>query len=859
MKRGFDGNAGSGGNGLGRLRGRLWHEVLEGRGEMSLDDVGEMGVREPYRMIVRRLKSLGCSQVRRIEDRLEATMREMGVTFDIARKNPWGNKPWHCDILPQIFLAEEWELLARATRERLAVYEMFLRDVYGNRDILRSRTIPVQVVLNSLYYQRVAVQLPRPEGAFLHLSGLNFTRRGDGRLLVRQHYFSNASGISYMMQNRRALSRVMPAYFKSASICSIIEAPTMMLELLRRFSDAAEPTVVLLSSGQQSPAYSEHTFLGRRMGIPVVLGQDLLVLKDVVYLKTINGLERVHVIFSRVADPWLDPLVFDPNSVLGVPGLVNCIRQGSVVLANAIGAQLADDRSLLGFDDLIYRFYTGREPEVAAVRTYWLGDLDCRELVFGDLESFSIRPVYGERLLTPPPGRKLTDYRRRQILTEVVARPWAFVAQPRLGDGLTLSFEGGRAYTSFEDQIVFARRESARRWDVFPGALTRISTKHSPYVASELGGGSKDTWVLRGDDEVGTGIEVVLEDEEGDKSVEPSQPALHVTSRVADAFYWMGRYLERAFSLSGMILTIENLELEELNMTERTLYRPVWNRILPRLERRKVVSRRNISSWEGRHHLALDDGEQGSVARAVLNSIWNADSITEVLSVEAWSVLDELRSKFGAAQFLLGDDEERVTAATRRICEVAVRLIPQFFGVAESTMLQDGGWKFCVLGQSMERACITVNALGSITRAVSQAGNEHEAEIQLSAFLRMLGCRDVYRRVFQMRIEFGEVLELLLVQPHVPRSVTSCLRKCLRLLGEMGEGEAVGAGRTLAEMEEVLEDIRGVAWSEVSVPCGKKGVVGREVEKLANRVFNLHDYVLDGFINHQVQISRSES
>ncbi|MFV0416190.1 MAG: circularly permuted type 2 ATP-grasp protein [Chthoniobacterales bacterium] len=839
---------------LKRLRGRVWHEVLEGRGDIQLDGISLRGVREPYKKIVKRLRSMGRVELRRAEDRLEATMREMGVTFDIERKNPWGHKPWYCDVLPQIFLAEEWEVLERVARERLAVYEMFLRDVYGNRDILRSRTIPVRVVLNSPYYQRVVPGLPRPDGAFLHLSGVCFSRQGDGRLRVKQHYFSNASGVSYMMQNRRALSRVLPSYFKSGAVCSIIEAPTKMLESLRRFSDAAEPTVVLLSPGELSPAYSEHAFLGRRMGIPVVLGKDLLVLKDVVYLKTINGLERVHVIFSRVADPWLDPLVFDPESVLGVPGLVHCIRQGSVVLANAIGSQLADDRSLLGFDDLIFRFYTGRGPEVPVLRTYWLGDLDCREMVLGDLESFVIRPVYGERLLTPGGGGTLTDYRRRKIVAEVGARPWAFVAQPVLGDALTLSFEKGRAYSSFGDHIVFARRESARRWEIFRGALTRISTRQVPYVASELGGGSKDTLVLRGEERCAEGVA------EGEESqyVEPPQPALHVTSRVADAFYWMGRYLERAFSLSGMILTIENLELEELNGAERTLYRPVWNRILPRLESRETVGNRNISSWEGRHRLALDGGEPGSVAAAVLMAISNADSITEVLSVEVWGVLDELRSRFGAAKFLAGD-EERGTGATRRICEAAAQLIPQFFGVAEATMLQDGGWKFCVLGQSLERACITGNALGSISGAVRAAGSEHSVEIQLSAFLRMLGCRDVYRRVFQMRIEFGEVFELLLAHPHVPRSVTSCLRKCRGLLLERGTGESsLEVSQALKEVEVLLAEIQKMKWSEVSVPRRKNGLVEKKVQGLMERIFKLHDHVLDGFINHQVQISRSE-
>jgi len=831
-------------NDLRQLRGKLWHEVFP-------EDAEDQ--RAPYQTILAKLESAGGPELRRLEDRLEATMREMGVTFDIARQNPWGRKPWHCDILPQIFSAAEWQGLDDAVRQRMEVSEMFLRDIYGRKEILRSNTLPVQVVLNSPYYQREAGGLPLPDGAFLHLSGLSFGRRPDGRMVMKYPYFSNASGISYMMQNRRALSRVMPGFFDSFSMHSIIDTPTRILEMLRSFSTASEPTVVLLSPGQGSPAYSEHSFLGRRMGIPVVQGQDLLVMKDAVFLKTIDGLERVHVIYSRLADPWLDPLVFDPTSRLGVPGLVNCIRQGTVVVVNAIGSQLADDRSLMSFDEQIFRFYTGRPPLVPALETFWLGDLDQREWVLSDLENFTIRPVYGEKIFSPPVGQTWTAHRKRQFMKELAAKPWSLVAQPRESDALTQGFDRGKPVELFQDHILFALREGEARWQVVPGALTRISTQQAPYVASELGGGSKDTWVG-----IGNLASPQLPDTR--RISEPPPPAHHVMSRVADSFYWTGRYLERAFSLAGMISTIESLELEELNQTERALYRPVWNRILPPLENREVAARRNISSVEGRHHLALNASEPGSVASSVMKAAANAESISECLSLEAWSVLENLRRKFQRSKFLPVGQPEQMAAVTRRNCEETARLVPQFFGVAESTMLLDGGWKFCVMGQAMERACITANALRSITLALGGKANESSFEIQLSAFLRMLGSRDAYRRVYQMRIELGEVLELLWMHPHVPRSVRACLKKCADLLREGEDASMAAAGKTLQATEAVLNEIGQCGWRRL----GESGRPGDLLEleimtkKLADRVFRLHALVSDGFFNHQIQMQPEE-
>ena len=229
-----------------------------------------------------------------------------------------------------------------------------------------------------------------------------------------------------------------------------------------------------------------------------------------------------------------------------------------------------------------------------------------------------------------------------------------------------------------------------------------------------------------------------------------------------------------------MIGVIESLELEELNPTERTLYRPVWNRILPPLENPGSVSRRNISSPAGRYRLTLDLEEPDSVVRAILRAAANSESILECLSLEAWGVLTTLRSRFQRARFRPQASEEDLTAFTRRYCDYVVKAVPEFFGTAQGTMIADGGWAFCEIGQLLERAIITGNAVCSIMRPMPRrnAPAEHEAEIRLSAFLRLINSRDVYRRVYQLRIEPAPMLDLLWKNPVAPRSVTRCLEAC---------------------------------------------------------------------------------
>ncbi len=824
-----------------------WHEVQSEDGSP----------REFYKPLVTRMDGLARAQIRALDERLEATMREMGVTFDIARERPWGRRPWFCDLLPQIFSPQEWELLERGIRQRVRAFELFLRDIYGPKEILRAGLLPVQPVLGSLYYQRAAHGIRPADDAFLHLCGMAVTRLPKGELAVKHHYFSNASGISYMIQNRRAIARVIPQSFRDFSIRSISDAPVDVLEVLRSFSADPDPTVVLLSSGPGSAVYSEHSFLARRMGIPLVQGGDLLVLNDSVYLKTVAGLDKVEVIYNRISDQWLDPLAFRRDSLLGVPGLIHCIRRGSVAVVNAIGSQLADDRALLSFAPTIIRHYLGEQPVLRGLTTYWLGDIDQRELVLSDLDLYTIRTLYGEKIILGGDGRKPDEKQLAEARETILRNPSHYVAQPQDCDAATVSYSDGRKVERRQDHILFTLRKREGEYEVFPGALTRVSTDDSLHTANELGGGSKDTWVQAPHDFTPPPPDRI-------RVREALMPAHHVTSRVAEAFYWVGRYLERAQSLAVMINVVESLELEELNPTERMLYRPVWNRILPPLENPAVASRRNISNAEGRCRLTLDLNEPDSVVKDILRAVGNADSILECLSLEAWSVLSGLRGRFQRARFRPHAKEEELSALTRRYSELAARAISEFFGTAQTTMVSDGGWAFCEIGQLLERSIITANAVCSIMKPMPRRGKsnspEHEAEIRLSAFLRLVNSRDVYRRVYQMRIEAEPVLDLLWKNPTAPRSVTRCLTACVRRL-RLGQNEGTIVGQqTISAIEQLISNIRQTDWDELiesdeNEPSGlRSDSVSARGQQLLKGTLDIHHLISDSFLNHQIRM-----
>ncbi len=836
-----------------------WHEILTADGTP----------RPVFRKALRDLSDLSTNERRALDDRMEATLREMGVTFDVIRSDAWGRPPWTCDLMPHIFASADWELIVKGFRQRLRAFEAFLGDVYGKREILRSSTIPIHAVLGSPHYQSAAIGLKRPLDSFLHLSGLCLARDHRGVLQVKSHFFSHATGLSYMMQNRRALARVTPELFHDAPVQPLADVPLLVLERLRTTaaSFGGDPTVVLLSPGAGASVSTEQSFLARRMGIPMVQGGDLLVLDDCVYLKTVRGLERVEVIYNRVADAWLDPLVFRRDSMLGIPGLVHCLRKGTVALVNAAGSQLADDRSLLAFSAQIIRFYLGEHPILPTVPTKWLGDIDQREMVLEDLDSYRIRPISRENVSGSWERSLSTD--PASLRAAIRRAPSDFVAQPREEGANTLCFEDGHPVSHTQDHMVFAVR-SGRDFDVFPGALTRVFSRTAE-TTGDFGFGwtSKDSWVLS--DEITAPLMPALALKIPDTTLPPRQ----VTSRVAENFYWMGRYLERALHQAYLINVIETLETEELNSAERKHYRPMWNRLLPPLDKSTGGGRRSITNRHDRYRLILSP-EPGSVVSTFLRAQSNAESVQDSLSPEAWATITNLRLRFQRARFREDLAENAAVVHTRRTADFVTQVIPQFFAVCSNTMLADDGWRFCEIGQMIERAIITANSVVSIAGALAPLplGRETAAqasEIELSAFLRLLGTRDAYRRIYQMRAEPRNVLDLLLQHPEVPRSVFRCVTRCGTLLRESTAQEITSAATAVAGVENLAHRLKRIDWTgyvrqsqdEDSLESGPQETrpsrpldLEALLKSLLQETASMHMLIADSFLNHQARIAQ---
>ncbi len=426
-----------------------------------------------------------------------------GITFTVYSDGRGTERLFPFDLIPRILPHAEWERIERGLVQRVLALNLFLQDVYGRQQILADRKIPRSLVMSCRHYRREMAGLEVAKGIHTHISGIDLVRDSStGDFVVLEDNVRTPSGISYVLENRLVTIRALPQAFREYAVQSVDNYPSRLGQILRSLSPrgSGDPVVVLLTPGMYNSAYFEHSFLAQQMGIELVEGRDLVTDAGIVYMKTIHGLKRVDVIYRRVDDDFLDPLSFRPDSELGVPGLMTAYRMGQVALANAVGNGVADDKAIYAYVPEFIRYYLGQEPVLANVETYICDRPADLSHVLANLDRMVVKPVgesggYG-MLIGPRASRaELDEYR-----TRLTAEPRNFIAQPVVGlsrvpalDAASGRFAGRhvdlRPYCLFDGQNVI----------VVPGGLTRVALEPGSLVVnSSQGGGSKDTWVLRG-------------------------------------------------------------------------------------------------------------------------------------------------------------------------------------------------------------------------------------------------------------------------------------------------------------------------------------------------------------------------
>lgn len=461
-------------------------------------------VREHYRTYERWLSQQPREVMHARREEAEMIFRRVGITFAVYGDKDSGEGTERLipfDLIPRVIPAHEWREMEKGLKQRVTALNRFIHDVYHGQEIVKAGIVPADQILSNAQFRPEMIGVDVPGGVYSHISGIDIVRAanpdGSGNYYVLEDNLRVPSGVSYMLENRKMMMRLFPDLFASHRIAPVAHYPDLLLETLREVAPNGvnDPTVVVLTPGMYNSAYFEHAFLAQQMGVELVEGQDLFVKDNFVFMRTTRGPKRVDVIYRRLDDDFLDPLVFRPDSTLGCPGLLSVYRAGNVTLSNAVGTGVADDKSIYAYVPKMIEFYLGEKPILNNVPTYLCREADDYKYVLDHLDELVVKEVHGAGgygMLVGPASTKAEIAAFRE---QLVANPSNYIAQPTLSLSTCPTFVESGVAPRHIDLRPFVL--SGKTVQMVPGGLTRVALKEGSLVVnSSQGGGTKDTWVL---------------------------------------------------------------------------------------------------------------------------------------------------------------------------------------------------------------------------------------------------------------------------------------------------------------------------------------------------------------------------
>ncbi len=463
------------------------------------DEMCDKGnIRDQYLQMYQSLKKVTVDNLAEKEKLAGELFMNQGITFTVYSDNAGIERIFPFDIIPRIITSSEWDHIEKGIKQRLKALNLFLKDVYNQQQILNDKIIPAGLIASCPHYTREVFGIKVPHDIYVHISGIDLIRGDDGKFYVLEDNLRTPSGVSYMLENREVTKRIFPDLLASNNVRMIQNYPLVLHNILLSLSPrpVSNPTVVLLTPGMYNSAYYEHTFLARQMGIPLVEGRDLVIDNHKVYMKTTQGLQQVDVIYRRIDDEYMDPLVFNPDSVLGVPAIMSAYRKGNVALVNAVGNGVADDKAVYAYVPDMIKYYLNEEPILSNVPTYQMSDKEARKHVFDNITGMVLKRTNQSGGYGMVMGNKAGDEELAKAKKEVEKNPRDFIAQPIIKLSTVPCFLDG----AFKPRHVDLRPYALCGPDgvhIVPGGLTRVALREGSLVVnSSQGGGSKDTWVV---------------------------------------------------------------------------------------------------------------------------------------------------------------------------------------------------------------------------------------------------------------------------------------------------------------------------------------------------------------------------
>jgi len=722
-------------------------------------------IKPQWAYLLNGLKDLGPEALRERELKARRILRDDGATYDLYGVEGESSGSWSLDPVPHIIGSEDWASIERGLLERAELFNLILRDIYGQRTLLRRDALPPEALFSHNGFLRACQDIRLPGDQELILHAVDMIRTRDGSMCVLSDRTQTPSGSGYILENRTVMSRVFPSLFRDSHvhrIASFYQRLRMKLSALSSSDEA--PLIALLTPGSHSEVFFEHAYLANYLGMPLVQSGDLLVRNGFLWMKSLDGLKRVDVLFRCVDDVFCDPVELRSDSRLGVPGLLEVVRSGRVAIANPLGSGVLENAIFLKYLPQISKCLLGREPRLPSVQTYWCGDDADLKYVTDNIRELIVKPAFRGSGARSVWGGDLNKEQLNTLLATIHNNRYHYVAQPRLEQVYTPAFAEGRLEPRPTLLRTFAVATESS-YMALPGGLTRIGTHAEGRVINMLAGSpSKDTWITATEPERAVHLDAKPEIIRGHQPPTP----VSLPTRVVENLYWMGRYSERADGSLRLLRTVFVL----LNGEEPIS--PNARRIL--LEAVTLITGTE-PGFMGAPQALLDNPDDellqvvrdsqraGSIKSTVHSLLSSADESKELLSTDTMRVITDMRDALEVLDLNLAAG---LTSAPEEELDPLVTALSALAGLMQESMIRGMGWRFMELGKRIERALQTIATLRCLVTPVT---DEADQSTLLKALLMSMEVLITYRQRGRERRGMELGAELVMMESSNPRSL----------------------------------------------------------------------------------------
>jgi uncharacterized circularly permuted ATP-grasp superfamily protein/uncharacterized alpha-E superfamily protein len=768
----------------------------------------EGSVKPEWEYMLGSLRDLGSEVMLEREQKARRILRDDGATFNIYSGDGGPSSSWELDPVPYIIGSEDWARIEAGLLERSELLNLLLRDLYGPRTLLRHGLLPPEALFSHGGFLRACQGIQMPGEHELILHAVDMIRRRDGTMCVLSDRTQAPSGAGYVLENRTVMSRVFPSLYRDSHVHRIASFyQRLRLKLISLSPSDEAPLIALLTPGGQNETYFEHTYLASYLGFPLVQAGDLVVRNGFLWMKSMDGLKRVDVLLRRVDDTFCDPVELRSDSRLGVPGLLEVVRAGHVVVANPLGSGVLENPVFLKYLPQISKSLLGREPRLDSVKTYWCGDDADLKFIKANIRQLIIKPAYRGSGIASVWGGDLNDEQINQLLATLHTRRFQYVAQERLEKPHIPAF----AHGLLEPRPCLLRTFSVATessYKILPGGLTRIGvTTGSRVISMQSGCPSKDTWVTASEPERTASAESAPDT----LRQAMDSPLLSLPSRVVENLYWMGRYAERAEASLRLLRTVFVLlhGEEPITPTARKILLHTVSDSTATLPGFTTASNAVLANPDEELLRIIRDGSRAGSIKSTLNSMLSsADESKELLSTDTMRVINDLRDAMADLDVALASG---LTSAPEEALDPLVTALAALSGLMHESMIRGIGWRFMELGKRIERALQIITTVRCLVTPVT---DESDQPTLLTALLVSMEVLITYRRRGRRRkgIELG--LQLVMLDDSNPRSLLFQLIQLQNHLAELPRAD-IKPGELEEEDRALLEAMTSLRLSRL--------------------------------------------